>query len=279
MFPTVLNVPALQLIVRSNPLMLLLAAVVGLTLGPRWAQALEGVDAGKALRALLVLAVAAFLGARLHFVLNNWAPLFANRPLSALNFWSGMHAGGGIVAMVLASVFVIPRLGVPIGKLLDGLIPTIGVCIALGRVGCFLEGCCFGSACAWPWCITFPRESYIHTLHVQQGLIAASASRTASIHPLQLYFAAAALGIAATALWLRRRKRYDGQVALVGLLLFSSSAAALEFFRADQPLRVYWGLLPQLEWTALAMTTASIIALAVAEYAHSRRSLAAIPAS
>src|SRR5262249_7293406 len=105
------------------------------------------------------------------------------------------------------------------------------------------------------------------------------APRTASIHPLQLYFAAAALAIAATALWLRRRKRYDGQVALVGLVLFSASAAALEFFRADQPLRLYWGPLPQLEWTALPMTPAPIAPLAVAEYAHSRRSLAAVPAS
>src|SRR5262249_48718897 len=127
MFPTVLDVPGLQLVVRSNPLMLLLAAVVGFTVGPRWAEALEGVDAGKTLRALLVLAVAAFPGARLHFVLNNWAPLFSHRPLSALSFWSGMHAGGGIVAMVLAAVLVIPRLGVPIGKLFDGLIPTLGV--------------------------------------------------------------------------------------------------------------------------------------------------------
>ena len=71
--------------------------------------------------------------------------------------------------------------------------------------------------------------------------------------------------------WLHPRKRYDGEVALVALVLFSTSAAALEFLRADAQPRVYWGPLPQLMWMALGMSAVSIAALAAAELVHRRR--------
>ena len=106
--------------------------------------------------------------------------------------------------------------------------------------------------------------------HVTMGLVPEDATGTAPVHPLQLYFAASGLLLTGVALWHHRRKRWDGEVALGGLLLFSISAGALESFRADDPWRTYWGRLPQLEWTALAMTAASLSALGVAELAYRR---------
>jgi len=217
------------------------------------------------------LGVAAFAGARLHFVVTHWAD-FADRPLAALQFWSGgLHAGGGIVLLAVAAPFVLGRLRLPLGRFADGFAPTVGIGIAIARLGCFLHGCCFGTLCSWPWCLTFPRDTYIYQYHTDLGLLPPGAERTLPIHPLQLYFAAAGLMITAVALWLHPRKRYDGEVALVGLVLFSTSTALLEFLRADAQPRLYWGALPQLTWIALGMSIASLVALAAAELLHRNR--------
>jgi prolipoprotein diacylglyceryltransferase len=122
--------------------------------------------------------------------------------------------------------------------------------------------------CTLPWCVSFPAGSPTHAFQAARGLVAPGAVHALAVHPLQLYFATAGLLVVLVGLWLHPRKRYDGQVALVALLLFSASSAALEPFRADIPQRVYWGPLPQLEWIALGMTAAAIAALAIAELAH-----------
>jgi hypothetical protein len=70
--------------------------------------------------------------------------------------------------------------------------------------------------------------------------------------------------VTATALAVRRRRRFDGEPTLVALLVYSVSAAALEFLRGERTARVFWGPLPQLEWVALAMTVATGAALVLA---------------
>jgi phosphatidylglycerol:prolipoprotein diacylglycerol transferase len=157
-----------------------------------------------------------------------------------------------------------------VARFADGFAPTVGVGIAIARLGCFLQGCCFGTICAWPWAVRFPRDTYVYEFHRQQGALTPGAASTAPVHPLQLYFAGAGLLLTVVALWLHPRKRYDGQVGLVTLLVYSVGSAALEFLRADYHPRVYWGPLPQLEWVALGLTAVSLVALAAAEWRHRR---------
>jgi phosphatidylglycerol:prolipoprotein diacylglycerol transferase len=175
-----------------------------------------------------------------------------------------MHAGGAILLLVVALPFVLRRLQIPLGQFADGFVPALGVSIAVARVGCFLRGCCAGAACDWPWCLRFPAASlaYQNETGVVPGM---------PLHPVQLYFAAAALLIAGGALWLRRHKAYDGQVALLALFFYSASAAAIEPFRAEHIGRVHWGRLPQLEWVAIGMTAVAVFAIASAAIARSRR--------
>jgi len=271
MHPVLIDIPSLGITILSYRVCLLLAVLVCWVVGPRWVAALEGLDPWRVFRAMVWLGVAAFAGARLHFVVTHWAD-FADRPLAALQFWSGgLHAGGGIVLLAVAAPFVLGRLRLPLGRFADGFAPTVGIGIAIARLGCFLHGCCFGTLCSWPWCLTFPRDTYIYQYHTDLGLLPPGAERTLPIHPLQLYFAAAGLMITAVALWLHPRKRYDGEVALVGLVLFSTSTALLEFLRADAQPRLYWGALPQLTWIALGMSVVSLVALAAAEFLHRNR--------
>jgi phosphatidylglycerol:prolipoprotein diacylglycerol transferase len=268
MHPTI-GLPA-GVIISSYVVALIAAVVVCHTIGPWWAHRLEGIEPRVTRRTLLLAGLGAFVGGRLHFVAIHWY-IFAQKPWDVLRFWSGLHAGGAIVGTVVALAIALPRSGVPAWRLVDAIVPIVGIGIAIARFGCFLHGCCFGIPCALPWCVTFPRDSYVYQLHASLGLLSPGASRSAPVHPLQLYFAGAGLLVTATALAVRRRKRFDGEPTLVALLVYSASAAALEFLRGERTPRVFWGPLPQLEWVALAMTVATGAALVLATRAHQRR--------
>ena len=255
----------------SNQVLLALALLLGWWVGPPWIERLEGIPARRSRYALSALIVAVMVGGRLHFVLNQWST-FDTNPLSALVFWKGgLHAGGAVIALVVAIPLVMRWLALPWGKFADGLVPTAGLCIAVARLGCFLHGCCFGTTCSWPWCISFPRDSQVYNQQGLAGLIGPQALESAPVHPLQLYFVAVGLALTLLGIWMHRRKTYDGEVALVALLLFAASSTALEFLRADHVGRVYWGSWPQLAWTAAALTLTAASALGVAQRFHSRK--------
>ncbi len=264
MHPVLIEIPSLDLRIGSANAFVLLAVLFCVAAGPRWAASLEGLDAGPVRRALLVLAVVVLAGARLHFALAH-PTFYAGRWPTALLPWSGgFHIGGGIVALALAAPAVTRRLGVPLGRFGDGITPALGVGVVLARIGCFLHGCCFGLPCTGPWCVRFPSASAVFGVQRVRGLLPADAATSLPVHPLQLYFALAGVAVTAGALWLGRRKRRDGQVALVGLLVFAATTAALEPLRGDDGLGVFWGPFSQLEWTALALTTGAAVALVVA---------------
>jgi len=278
MHPILLQLDHPHVVVWSNQITLLAAIAVPLVLGPGMIARLEGLDARRVLHAQLWIGLAGLAGARAHFVLNQW-PEFAGRPLAAFEIWrGGLHAGGGIIAVVLATPIVLHRLRLPIGRFADGLVPVVALSLVFMRLGCFLHGCCFGTVCSFPWCITFPQQSYVYQLHASTMVVPFEATRSAPVHPLQLYFGGVAILLGIGAWWLHPHRRYDGQIALLGLLFFSASSAALEFLRGGFPGRVYWGQLPQLEWTALGMTAMAAVALVVAE-ARERRRASVIAAS
>src|SRR5262245_48130209 len=134
MHPILLDAPSLGITIASYNACLLLAVVACFAIGPRWVAALEGLDSRRVCRAMLLLGVAAFAGARLHFVLNQW-PDFADRPLAALRIWSGgLHAAGGIALLALACPLVLRWLRIPIGRFADGFAPTVGIGIAIARL-------------------------------------------------------------------------------------------------------------------------------------------------
>ncbi len=257
MRPTLFEIPWWGATLQAYPTMIALAVVVCLAIGPWWAERLEGLPRGRVFRALVWVGVATFVGGHLHFLFGTWLGSGAD------DGWRwGLHAAGAIVGLTVASLLVPLAFGLPIGKFVDGLAPTVGIGIFAARLGCLLRGCCFGALCEGAFCIRFPSGSMVHALHATYGQLPAGATVSAPVYPLQIYFAASALLVTLVALLARPRKRYDGQVALLALLTFSGSAAALEFLRADVFPRAYWGPLPQLAWVALGLTATSVVGLA-----------------
>jgi phosphatidylglycerol:prolipoprotein diacylglycerol transferase len=110
---------------------------------------------------------------------------------------------------------------------------------AVGRLGCFFNGCCYGVATTAPWAV------------VQHG---------APRHPAQLYAAAAAMAIFGALLVLRDRLPREGDLFRLYLVLFGASRFGLEFLRERS---IAFGGLSLAQWVCLELAVAGAAALAL----------------
>jgi phosphatidylglycerol:prolipoprotein diacylglycerol transferase len=184
--------------------------------------------------------VGGLFGARLFYVIQYWShysPFGPEGPRGLLRvfaFWEGgLVFFGAFVAAILTAVFYCRRHHLPTLPFLDLAAPSLIAGQALGRLGCFMRGCCFGKETALPWAVRFPPESEAYSDYAARGLLPAGSAFTAPLHPTQLYaFLGAALAAAFLyAFW--RRRRFDGQVFGLMLVLAGVTRFFEEFLRAD----------------------------------------------
>lgn len=188
-----------------------------------------GVPAARAALLLGVLPLVAVLGAKLFYVIEN------GMSVTAPWHHSGYRMPGGLLAFGIAFVALCRALRVPVLGALDAIAPGVALVIAVGRIGCFLHGCCFGTVTELPWGVIFPSGSPAHTSHHAQQLLPPDAAGSLAVHPLSLYFGIDALAIAAFLLWIGRRARYPGEIFLWLVVLRTWSKAALETVRGSDP--------------------------------------------
>lgn len=197
-----------------------------------------GAAAGASVLGLLVLAVvAAAFGARLHFLLL--APDLLDAGILGALFLplddaAGLRIGGGLLlagAVVLALGPRATRGRLGRAEICDVLVPLGGLAIAIGRLGCFADGCCFGTACERAWCVAFPAWSPAHWSHLAQALIAEGAPRSLPVHPLQLYLAGIGAASFAAAALVAGRGAAPGCAALVAVLALTTLRTLVEPLR------------------------------------------------
>jgi phosphatidylglycerol:prolipoprotein diacylglycerol transferase len=123
-----------------------------------------------------------------------------------------------LIGAVLSAVVYVKWKRLPSMKVGDALAPSIALGHVFGRLGCFLNGCCYGSACSLPWAVHFPPE------HETGGT---------GVHPTQLYEAGLNLLLYFGLETLYRRKRFDGQVFGLYLMAYSVLRVGVELFRGD----------------------------------------------
>jgi phosphatidylglycerol:prolipoprotein diacylglycerol transferase len=153
--------------------------------------------------------------------------------------WAQFYAGGltyygGFGAASAAAWFLLRADRFPFWKAADmaGMVVPLG--LGFGRMGCLLAGCCFGK----PWesrlAVVFPANSPASDAQSKAKELASSALESLPVHPTQLYESAASLAIAGFLIfYFHGKKRYDGQVFLAFVALYSIVRFAIEFVRAD----------------------------------------------
>jgi len=166
------------------------------------------------------LVVGGLLGARLLYVVSYWDRDFAGKPLTEVfAVWrGGLVFYGGLITATLLAVWRLHRMKLPVWTFADCLAPGIVVGHAFGRLGCLMNGCCFGRPSAAPWAIRFPAD------HVTGGN---------PVHPTQLYEAGLNLLFLAVLQLLFARRRFPGQVFCAYLVGYALLRSTVEAFRGD----------------------------------------------
>ena len=159
--------------------------------------------------------------------------------------------GGLIAAAVAFFVFCAVNRIRPLA-LLDIITPSIFLGIGFGRIGCFLNGCCYGKESTLPWAVQFPQDSATFLALVEKKLLDENALCTPALHPTQIYSALDGFVLAALTAWYFSRRRRNGEVFAIGLTIYPITRFLIEFIRNDEP-----GLLgPQLtisQWISAGM--------------------------
>jgi phosphatidylglycerol:prolipoprotein diacylglycerol transferase len=187
-------------------------------------------------------------GSRLLFVLIHPSHFWAH-PLEIFKIWEGgLVFSGGLLAVAGAFFVYSRRNRVPFRRIGDLWAPGIALGQAVGRIGCFMAGCCFGIPLDSPWSVVFTHPRSLAPLNV-------------SLHPTQLYSAFGGFLITCILYVLHKRKKFEGQVLIWFLILHSISRLLVERFRAD-----HRGLIPGTEMSvtqlvALVLLFASVAAL------------------
>lgn len=151
-------------------------------------------------------------------------------------FWSGgLTFYGGLFAAGVAGVWSAKRDHLGVAATLDRAAMAVPLGLAVGRLGCFFAGCCFGAPTPSALGVVFPPGSDASAAQAKAGLLASRSLWSLPVHPTQLYEAAGALVLAATvAFVVRPRQRRHGESFLAFCTGYASLRFGLEFLRADE---------------------------------------------
>ena len=170
----------------------------------------------------LWLMLGSIAGARFVYVTTYWKSEFADQPFREI--FMIQHGGlvyyGGLIGAAIAGTIYLAWKKLPVWKIADALAPSIALGSVFGRIGCLLNGCCYGRACDLPWAIHFPAD------HETRG---------AGVHPTEIYDALLNLVLYVFLAWLFRRKKFDGQIFSAYLVVYSVFRSLAEYFRGDYP--------------------------------------------
>lgn len=195
--------------------------VTGLFLAVRQAKR-QGISSERILDLGFYILLAAIIGSRLLFVAT--APEhYLSRPLEIFKIWEGgLVFYGGLIFAVPVAVWYMNRHSLDKWAIADIIAPSIAIGHAIGRLGCFSAGCCYGApAEGLPWAVTF--------LHPETLAI-----RGVPLHPAQIYESLGELVNFSLLIILRKHQSFKGQLFWTYILFYSVLRFVVEFFRGDE---------------------------------------------
>lgn len=159
--------------------------------------------------------------------------------LLSIRFWEGpgLVFYGGLVGGVLGAILYLKWVRVPLLPIGDIALPFIPLGHSIARLGCFLNGCCWGRPTSMPWGVSYPkRDLGAYAQQVEDGLIADSAPHSLPCHPSQVYESIGLLGLFLIMRYAYKRGWHRGRPGAILFLypmLYGTLRFFVEMFRAD----------------------------------------------
>jgi len=181
---------------------------------------LEGITPQQIMDMGLIIILSAIVGSRLMHILLN-ITYYSQEPVAIFKIWQGgLIFSGGIIGVIIAMFCYAKRRDLSLLKMGDLWAPAAAVGQAIGRIGCFMSGCCYGKPTDMKWSVVFTHPNSLAPLNIP-------------LHPTQIYSSVSGFIIFFILLTMRSKKTFEGQVFLWFLILHSTARLVIERFRGD----------------------------------------------
>lgn len=179
----------------------------------------EGYDPDSVLDLVIILVLAGIVGSRLLYIIAYQWQEFLSDPVSVLslkNGISGLVWYGSVLLDVPLFIWYLRRKGYPLWNVLDMFAPFVALGYAIVRIGCFLNGCCYGKITDFACGVVFP---YVDSF---------------TRYPTQLFSSFINFILFGALLWYYPRRKYDGEVFVFYFMGYSIYRFLIEFLRESQ---------------------------------------------
>ena len=169
MYPELFEIPFTHLTVKSYGLMMVIGFLTAVSIIRRLSRRITP-NPQLITNAALYSLIAGVVGARLFYVVH-YLDKFRENPPSVFAFWQGgLELLGGVLLAITVIILYMRYHKLPIRRYLDILAIGLMAALAFGRIGCFLNGCCFGKPTQVPWAVRFPYGSPAYQSQVESNL-------------------------------------------------------------------------------------------------------------
>ncbi len=169
MYSELFEIPLIHLTVKSYGLMMVIGFLAAVSL-IRYLSLKFTPDSQFITNAALYSLIGGVVGARLFFVIH-YFDKFAEHPLEVFYIWQGgLELLGGVVLAMAIILFYLIYHKLPIRRYLDILAVGLMLALVFGRLGCFLNGCCYGKPTELPWGVRFPYYSFAYLSQTEPDL-------------------------------------------------------------------------------------------------------------
>ncbi len=233
MRPILFVIPGSGIQVHSYGVMIFAACASALMMAV-WGARRQKVNENSVYELATWLFLGGVIGARAVYVVFHLNEIHA--PVDILRSWQGGNVFYGcILGGFTGSMLYWLRRPFPFWAMADAVAPAVAIGAAVGRIGCFLNGCCDGAVCNLPWAVRFPAGSHAWTRQINAGLIAPSALASLPVHPTQLYAALAGFLILTLLVVYYPRQRRQGEIMALLMILYPLTRWPIESLRGDEP--------------------------------------------
>lgn len=223
MFPRLFHIGNFNL--PTYGLLVSLGVLVGLWISVR-NSAKQGIDPENAWNFGILVVLSGIVGAKILYIINDWSTYVAHpREIFSLStLQAGGVFSGGLIGALIAAVWFIRKHHMPALATCDGFAPGLALGHAIGRIGCFAAGCCYGKPTTHFWGVTFTNPLASALVGTPLGV---------PLEPTQLFESAVELANFFILMWMLKRKKFDGQVFAAYVILYGVARYFLEFIRDD----------------------------------------------
>ncbi len=188
------------------------------------------------------LLVSGVTGGRLAYLGQYWRQIFARCQTAPDYVKAAVNLSEGGLVLIGALVggaigfFLLCRMRkLPPMLMVDVIMPGVFVGVGFGRIGCLLNGCCFGDPCNLPWAIQFPQGSVPWLDLVNRQLLDPATKFTMPLHPTQIYSSIDGFLLGAILWNLFPLRARNGQLLGVGCMMYACTRFLIEIIRNDEP--------------------------------------------